>query len=130
MTQFKSGNRTFSSAQEFKLAIMQAIAQSTAFAKIKLIDWSLTDHIPRGGIIPVDTGFMMSTNFGHILMSGQLGEMDLIVHFDTFYAGFVNEKPSQTGSQGYFDRVKPKVIALVREGIRQGFQNMGIEVVV
>lgn len=121
--------KTFGSSEVFKSAITLAIAQATAFGKIQLMSWSITDWIPRGGNIPVDTSVMAFSNFTSILNSGSFGILDLLVHFDTFYAQFVQDKPSSTGSQGYMDRITPIVKDLVIQAIKQSFTTEGIEIV-
>lgn len=106
------------------------IAKATAIAKTKLLPWSLRDTIPQGGIIPKDTGFMASTNYWSIANSGFLGQLDIIIHFDTPYAQFVEDKPSKTGSQGFMEKVLPKVSQMIADSIVEAIsQNNLIQLV-
>lgn len=114
---------------DFNRRFTEAIAQATVLAKLKLLPWSLTDVIPAGGIIPKKTGFMASTNFWHIYNSGLAGTLDITIHFDTFYAPYVEIKPSTTGSQYFMSRVRPVVIEIIMESIREAFRNANIEIV-
>lgn len=113
----RSGGRAFTRLGDVMSALDLADAQATALARA-----ALTSYLQNSPKVPRQTGRMAQTAVDHLLASGLTGALDLLIWFDTPYAGSVEDR------RHFIEVIYPEVVQLVLDAIRTGYRNNGFEV--